>query len=332
MILIRILLTAALFIGHNLEAAEVNYPRNLVVESDALYLSGAGIGRYELSGRQANWRVLEQEQTHELVVAEERLFVGGSGGVRALNKRSGELLWSVTDIGAVFSPVLAGKQLLVATQNGVLRSIDADSGKLLWKRKLGRGWIYPPVVYGERIITGGQDAMVWALGLATGNLIWHKTLQQELVYRPVAAEDSVLFTTFAGDVIALNVVDGNEHWRREFDSPGILSTVNKKSVLLSGMDGVISLLNAEQGSLIWQVTLPSKALVQAAEKAGALLVMTEEGSYHVMELSTGLPRVQGRVQGAPLGGTFLSSSEAILFYLDRNISRPMPVSINVDKQ
>ncbi|MCB0584327.1 MAG: PQQ-like beta-propeller repeat protein, partial [Phaeodactylibacter sp.] len=90
----------------------------------------------DFDGRNIRWGV-----TETVVVDGEKVFCtpgGAKNNVIALNRYSGELLWSSPgkgDISAYCTPLLIklpGRKLLVTmTANNIL-GLDADSGKLLW--------------------------------------------------------------------------------------------------------------------------------------------------------------------------------------------------------
>jgi len=87
-------------------------------------------------GKNINWALSES-----LLIDDGRLICspgGSEGGVVALDKRTGEVLWRCTtgDSAGYASPILAeykGLRMIVTLTLKAMVGVDADSGKLLWR-------------------------------------------------------------------------------------------------------------------------------------------------------------------------------------------------------
>jgi outer membrane protein assembly factor BamB len=135
-----------------------------------------------------------------VAVKGDRLYLVSSEGtsseyVQALSAADGTPLWK-TAIGAVGNPMqmpaypgarstptVDGSRLYVLGSDGDLACLEADSGKIVWKKSL-RGefggkpgvWAYSesPLVDGDRVIAspGGPGAAVVAFNKNTGDVVW----------------------------------------------------------------------------------------------------------------------------------------------------------------
>jgi len=70
------------------------------------------------------------------------------------------------------APVMAGGLVFVAGLDGVVRALDADSGRPRWTAYTGGAVRYPPTVAGGRALVGSGDGWVYAFEAATGRRLW----------------------------------------------------------------------------------------------------------------------------------------------------------------
>ena len=142
------------------------------------------------------------------------------------------------DFGA--ATVLAGDTVLAGQKSGDVHALDAESGKLLWQRKLGRGGIQGGVhfgmsVEGETLFVPVSDFFggprwpgeakpgLYALDIRTGEVRWNQP---------------------APDVCA----------GREFCNPGISAAIAgiPGVVFAGGMDGRMRAHDSATGELVWE--------------------------------------------------------------------------------
>ncbi len=70
------------------------------------------------------------------------------------------------------APVAAGGVAFVGGADGVVRALDAATGKLRWTAYAGGSVRFPPTIVDGRALVGSDDGWVYALEAATGRLLW----------------------------------------------------------------------------------------------------------------------------------------------------------------
>lgn len=138
---------------------------------------------------------LQFDRGYEPVVLGKRLFVGSSreDSLTAYDTESGAELWRVYADGPVrFAPVAGDGRVIFGSDDGVLRCVAADTGKLLWERRavpcdrqlLGNERIisvWPvrggPVLRDGRVYFAAgvwplEGVFIYCLDAATGRVIW----------------------------------------------------------------------------------------------------------------------------------------------------------------
>ena len=165
-------------------------------------------------------------------IAHQIVYVGTGDpddGVLALHMQDGSTLWhwrstlhdvSDTDVGS--GPVLYtdqwGRQhVAVGGKDGMLYSLDASNGQLLWKTKVGEHVFSGPAFANNTIYTvavQGQQAVSQALDATTGAVRWRHTIPT-IVYSSPAIDGHYLFVAIGngfgpgdGGVQVLNAQTG----------------------------------------------------------------------------------------------------------------------------
>lgn len=98
------------------------------------------------------------------------------GALRAIDPKSGKIVWEYRNIAPLWGGVLAtrGGLVFTGTPEGYLKAFDAKSGKELWKFQTGTGVVAPPVTWeagGEQyvaVVTGWGGAVpLWGGDVAS---------------------------------------------------------------------------------------------------------------------------------------------------------------------
>ncbi|WP_214401547.1 PQQ-binding-like beta-propeller repeat protein, partial [Pseudonocardia lacus] len=187
------------------------------------------------------------------VAGPDLVYVGDLRTVRALDVGTGEPRWSTPGDGE-FRAALAldGATLVAANADGHVYALDAATGDLRWRRRVGDFTDTDPVVAG-----GG----VYALG--------------------VPADDS----SDTGDVVALDAGTGSRRWTRTVPVRRRNPVhVSGDTVLVSTADALLA-LDARSGSQRWSGALPEPG--PAAAAAGTAYCGDATGAVHAFDLATG---------------------------------------------
>ncbi|NQT14247.1 MAG: PQQ-binding-like beta-propeller repeat protein, partial [Planctomycetes bacterium] len=70
------------------------------------------------------------------------------------------------------APVAVGQLVFLAGSDGVVRALDADTGREAWKAYTGGEIRIPPTVWKGRALVGSGDGWVYSFEAATGRLLW----------------------------------------------------------------------------------------------------------------------------------------------------------------
>jgi len=257
------------------------------------------------------------------------ITAGASGDLRALDKASGELVWSHSlhsDFGATRMPYgytnhpMPYKDLLVLMvggREGSLMAMKASDGSVVWRRHGFRNAYSTPVL----INVDGQDQVVAFLSKVivgfdpnTGELLWqhpHETAFDLAIMMPVWGEDNLLLYSSAdgggcgvlqlkrvGDYTVAEQMWHSSRIRFHFNSLIRIGDIVYGS---SGKSGAtpMTAVNIRSGEILWQSRAVGKSNLLLGD--GRLIVVDEDGSLGLANVSpTGLTVTsRARLFGAP---------------------------------
>ena len=179
-------------------------------------------------------------------VAGDLLFVGSCNGFyRALDKRTGEVVWAydtrVDGVEAEFHGdplvteelVIVGSDLRQPSATGHLYAFERTTGQARWKYPVPYGVVADVLRLGSRIYAVTFEDKLVCLDLETGRELWTFSSafsNKDFVFNstPAAAHEEVFFGGLDGVIYALEAISGKLTWKRDLGAR--IST----SVLLLG--------------------------------------------------------------------------------------------------
>ena len=176
-------------------------------------------------------------------------------------------LWS-TRLGAdaeflrvALRPMGDGNRVYAASVNGNVVALDPESGKQVWRTKLGISLAAGPGVGEGLVVVVAADGYVVALAADDGSERWRAYISGESLATPVVHEEYVVVQTVANTVTALSVFNGTERWSLEQSTPaltmrGSTSPVQVGQSVVTGFDnGRVMAINLETGDVEWDSML-----------------------------------------------------------------------------
>jgi outer membrane protein assembly factor BamB len=166
-----------------------------------------------------------------------------------------------------FPPTLAGGKLYLVNNSGYAIALDADTGKQLWKRRIGRLNASSPTYYKHRLyIVNLVPGHVIKLDARTGRTIWKRSLPGRAESSPVVVGRSLYFGCEDGRLFALSTRNGNVRWSTALGGPVKSAPAYYGGVLYVGdYGGYMNAVLARNGKLKWQ----SDSLGQGFGTSGA---------------------------------------------------------------
>ncbi len=162
-----------------------------------------------------------------------------------------QLLRNIPKGGSIAAmPAYYGGVVYFPSLDTYFYALNAKTGKLVWKFKMGDVSVSGPLVHNKRIYFGSHDGYFYCMDLA-GKLLWKKYLGDIVVSYTTGIGNKIF--TAAGKIFYCLSDEGKELWRFMtgdgiFTSP---TAVNSK-LFISSFDKHVYALEPETGKMIWK--------------------------------------------------------------------------------
>jgi outer membrane protein assembly factor BamB len=153
-----------------------------------------------------------------------------------------------------FSPIVAKGTLYLIDKDGVVIALDADRGKVKWKRDMGSLNASSPAyadgtVYGVTLDPG----QAFALRARDGKVLWRHSLPGRSETSPVVHNDRVIVGSESGDVLALDTNNGDLRW--QLSTGGAVkggAALHRGTLYVGNYAGELYAIDASNGQVKWQ--------------------------------------------------------------------------------
>lgn len=227
----------------------------------------------------------------------------------AVSLSSQSVLWEKSLSSEILSePAYVSGKLAIQTADGWLTVLSSENGDTLWRTKedmpsLTIRGTSAPVIYNGKVIAGFADGTVKAFGLLNGKQLWsYEVGKPEGRYeierlsdvdgRLVVKDGVVYAVAYNGTVSAISVENGSPMWQRSIPS-SVGVAVQDGLVVVVDLNSKVVALNAKNGSEVWEnTTLEGRDLISPEFYRDYVAVIDRAGYVHLLNLTTGV--VKGR--------------------------------------
>ncbi|HXR29950.1 MAG TPA: PQQ-binding-like beta-propeller repeat protein [Solirubrobacterales bacterium] len=164
-------------------------------------------------------------------------------------------LWRFTERPLLeFPPIYVGGKLYFVNNNGTAYALDADTGKLLWERSIGRLNASSPAYYKHRLyIVNLVPGHIVKLDARTGKIVWKRSLPSRAESSPLVIDRTVYFGCEDGGLYALSTISGNVRWATSLNGPVKSAPAYYGGTLYVGdYGGSMNAVDAKTGKIRWQ--------------------------------------------------------------------------------
>jgi outer membrane protein assembly factor BamB len=164
-------------------------------------------------------------------------------------------LWRYTDGPLLeFPPIYVAGRLYFVDNNANAYALDADTGKVLWHRRIGRLNASSPAFYRNRLyIVNLVPGHVVKLDAKTGKVIWKRSLRGRAESSPLVIDRTVYFGCENGELFAISTGKGNVRWSTPLGGPIKSAPAYYRGKLFVGdYGGYMNAVDADTGKVVWQ--------------------------------------------------------------------------------
>jgi outer membrane protein assembly factor BamB len=164
-------------------------------------------------------------------------------------------LWRYTQRPLLeFPPIYVGGALYGVNNNANAFALDADTGKILWEREIGRLNASSPAYSKHRLyIVNLEPGHIVKLDAKTGGVIWKRSLPGRAESSPLVLGRTVYFGCENGELFALSTVTGKVRWSTPLGGAIKAAPAYYGGKLFVGdYGGHMNAVDAQSGRLVWQ--------------------------------------------------------------------------------
>ncbi|MDE2748733.1 MAG: PQQ-binding-like beta-propeller repeat protein [Chloroflexota bacterium] len=177
-----------------------------------------------------------------------------NGGLSARSMEDYREIWRFhTEEGVWTQPLLVGEMLIVASIDHHVYALDRSSGQLIWSLNLGGSVASTPLLANDRLYVGSFNKMFFELSL-DGRILSTYSTQNWVWGSPAIDERGVVYVAdLSGYVHALDSERNlQEIWSSQIAERGIRSgpVVYQDRVIVASRDGKVYWLDRRDGALI----------------------------------------------------------------------------------
>ena len=182
--------------------------------------------------------------------------ISNQGDITLLWKR--KLTGAEDAYGYKLIPAFANGQILAASQNGRVFSLDAESGSVTWERELEMELSAGPGVSDTVVVVGSPEGEVIAMDIDTGSTLWTAQVSSEILAPPVIDRNKVVVRSQDGRVYGFSISSGERDWVFDTNIPSLTQRGNSTPVARAGRlyvgfdSGKVAALNIDDGTVLWQ--------------------------------------------------------------------------------
>jgi len=155
-----------------------------------------------------------------------------------------------------FPPIVVGKRLYLIDNSGFYVALDAETGKVIWKKQLASLNASSPAYYkGILYSVSLEPQQAIAVRASDGKTVWKKSLPARAESSPLVVRGRMYFGDEAGSLYALDTKDGSTIWQT-----GLAGSVKAAPALEDGTlyvgdyGGQMNAVRASDGEVVWQTS------------------------------------------------------------------------------
>ncbi len=147
-----------------------------------------------------------------------------------------------------------GGRLFFVDNDGYAISLDANTGRVYWRRHLAtKNASSPAYAHGRLLITNLEPGQVSALDPRNGKTIWQRSLPGRSESSPLVIGNTVYFGCENGQLFAVSARTGKTKWATTLGGAVKAAPAYDKGILFVGdYGGVMSAVRAKDGKIVWQ--------------------------------------------------------------------------------
>lgn len=155
-------------------------------------------------------------------------------------------------------PVIRGDNVYTANASGTVQAVNKNTGQLVWSKQLSQGVVSGPAVAEGYIAVGTSRSSVALLRQTDGTELQQLKVSSDALSKPSITNHKVIVKTIDGIVYAFDLKTGEKLWVSEHGSPSLILKASSSPVIMGQLaiigfsDGKLDAIETQTGQVVWQ--------------------------------------------------------------------------------
>ena len=255
------------------------------------------------------------------IMGEAVVFGGRDGKVYAVERESGDRMWSHAAVGGVgASPLVYDDAVIVADYGGNVYRLARANGKAAWKRALRERIVSTPCAANERVAVGTAKGNVVALSLETGRVLWKFGTRGQVRGGIAHAQGTFFVPSHDGRLYALADDTGRKRWSVALGGPvGSTPYTDGERVVVGTAGGSIVAHAVADGKRLWSFATRAAVNSSILIHEGRVYAGSGDEQVYCLDAKTGDKIWSFATSGAVLSRPFVDQDRLIVTSYDGSI-------------
>lgn len=237
--------------------------RPVIHENDAYLVDVDGnLYSIEINSGKLNWKVKTGGPLlfrSEPLVTKDMIFLATGYGFVEAYDHSGKKKWSNNLDEAIYNSLqVAGRNLIIATDELKLYAIDSKDGDTVWSTPIDEKVVtQAPLIHNKHIYFGCYSGIFYSITADDGDIVWTYKTDGAIYSSPALYEKSILFGSEDGFIYSLEDTSGKLIWKFKTGGPVTVSPLLAFGNVIVANDRTVFALNPGKGTPVWQNTFAS---------------------------------------------------------------------------
>jgi len=155
-------------------------------------------------------------------------------------------------------PVIRGDNVYTANASGTVQAVNKNTGQIVWSKQLSQGVVSGPTVAEGYVAVGTSRSSVILLRQSDGTEVQQLKVSGDALSKPSITNHKVIVKTIDGIVYAFDLKTGEKLWVSEHGSPSLILKASSSPVIMGQLaiigfsDGKLDAIETQTGQVVWQ--------------------------------------------------------------------------------
>lgn len=238
-------------------------------------LNGIELDNIEIEGKVITQMLLDK---NEFILCTE------NGSVKKF-KDNGDLIWEFDTKSKIYAnPALFDNNLLVANDKGEIISINAKTGILNFKVKIGSSFFSGITIEKHFGYVADNNGIIYYFNINDGKIVWSYKSSSRIMMNPAIDEQNLYIGNLKGDLYAIDKEFGKLLWKSELDgSFNSTPLITKNRIVISNLSKKFTLIDKLNGNVVKDFELDGRCRLSPIIVKNKLIIGYDDGVLRAYE-------------------------------------------------